>query len=174
MNQETKHLSTADLASAGTQPPPEPISERPGVAWGSKRGPLQAETIPNSSPADHDQRSDESQGLEAASRASERKKDAVPPGNADSAAAPLFEEKEANDLRARWNEIQVGFVDAPRTSVERADSLVAEAVKRLAESFAAGRQKLESEWGQGGDVSTETLRVALQRYRSFFNRLLSI
>jgi hypothetical protein len=95
-------------------------------------------------------------------------------GAAETTTAPLFEKKEADDLRARWNEIQVGFVDEPRTAVERADSLVAEAIKRLAESFAAGRQRLESEWGEGSEASTETLRLTLQRYRSFFNRLLSI
>jgi hypothetical protein len=77
-------------------------------------------------------------------------------------------------LRARWKDIQVGFVDEPRHAVEHADSLVAETIKHLAESFASGRQKLEGEWGRGGDASTETLRLTLQRYRSFFNRLLSI
>jgi len=88
--------------------------------------------------------------------------------------AKLFSAGEAGSLRSRWENIQVGFVDEPRTAVERADSLVAETIKRLAESFAGGRQKLEGEWGRGGDASTEALRVALQRYRSFFNRLLSI
>jgi hypothetical protein len=60
------------------------------------------------------------------------------------------------------------------TAVQQADNLVPDAIKRLAESFAAGRQKLEDEWARGSDVSTESLRLALQRYRSFFSRLLSI
>jgi len=58
--------------------------------------------------------------------------------------------------------------------VERADSLVAEVMQELARTFAEERQKLEAQWGRGDNVSTEDLRVALQRYRSFFSRLLSI
>jgi hypothetical protein len=65
-------------------------------------------------------------------------------------------------------------VDNPETSVEAADSLVAQVMKRLAEIFSQEREKLESQWRQGEEVSTEDLRVALQRYRSFFNRLLSL
>jgi len=65
-------------------------------------------------------------------------------------------------------------VDEPRKSVENADSLVAAAIKRLAEIFARERSSLEQQWAQGGDVSTEDLRLALQRYRSFFDRLLSV
>ena len=88
--------------------------------------------------------------------------------------AALFNESEAQDFRNRWNDIQTGFVDEPRKAVEQADSLVASAMKRLAEVFAEERQKLEQQWDRGDNVSTEDLRVALQRYRSFFNRLLSI
>jgi len=65
-------------------------------------------------------------------------------------------------------------VDEPRRSVEQADALVAEVIKRLANSFAEERSKLEGQWGRGGDVSTEDLRVALRRYRSFFDRLLNV
>src|SRR5438552_11866912 len=89
-------------------------------------------------------------------------------------AATLFPEKEANDFRTRWTDIQTGFVDEPRHSVEQADALVAEVIKRLANSFAEERSKLEGQWGRGDDVSTEDLRVALRRYRSFFDRLLNV
>jgi hypothetical protein len=87
---------------------------------------------------------------------------------------PLFSGNEANELRARWDAIQVGFVDEPRAAVEQADALVAGTMKRLAEVFAAERSKLEGQWDQGEDVSTEDLRLALRRYRSFFGRLLSV
>ena len=70
--------------------------------------------------------------------------------------------------------IQTQFVDEPRRSVEQADELVASAMKRLAEIFANERETLEQNWDRGDDVSTEDLRVALQRYRSFFDRLLSV
>lgn len=89
-------------------------------------------------------------------------------------ATPLFETGEAESLRSRWMNIQTQFVDEPRRSVEQADELVASAMKRLAEIFANERETLEQNWDRGDDVSTEDLRVALQRYRSFFDRLLSV
>lgn len=89
-------------------------------------------------------------------------------------ATPLFPENELEDLRIRWKEIQTGFVDEPRKAVEQADGLVASAMKRLAEVFAQERSGLEQQWDRGDSVSTEDLRVALQRYRTFFDRLLSV
>ena len=89
-------------------------------------------------------------------------------------ASPLFPENELEDLRIRWKEIQTGFVDEPRKAVEQADGLVASAMKRLAEVFAEERSGLEQQWDRGDSVSTEDLRVALQRYRTFFDRLLSV
>ncbi|MGH7982722.1 MAG: hypothetical protein ACREFF_06190 [Candidatus Udaeobacter sp.] len=87
---------------------------------------------------------------------------------------PLFPENESTNFRNRWTEIQAAFVDEPRRAVEQADALVAEVIKRLASSFADERSKLEGQWGRGDNVSTEDLRVALQRYRAFFDRLLSV
>jgi hypothetical protein len=86
----------------------------------------------------------------------------------------LFSTEETANLRSRWDAIQVGFVDEPRRSVQEADSLVAATMKRLAEQFAAERSNLEGQWDRGSDISTEDLRIALRRYRSFFGRLLSI
>jgi hypothetical protein len=87
---------------------------------------------------------------------------------------PLFPAEDGNELRARWDAIQAGFVDEPRRAVEEADSLVAMAMKRLAETFAQERQNLEAQWDRGDDISTEDLRLALRKYRSFFGRLLSM
>ena len=92
----------------------------------------------------------------------------------DRATTPLFPENESRDFHKRWTDIQTTFVDEPRRAVERADELVAEVIKRLADSFAQERSKLEGQWGRGDNVSTEDLRVALQRYRAFFDRLLNI
>jgi len=89
-------------------------------------------------------------------------------------STPLFPEKEATNFRNRWTEIQAAFVDEPRRAVEQGDALVADVIKRLASSFADERSKLEGQWGRGDNVSTEDLRVALQRYRAFFDRLLSV
>ena len=93
---------------------------------------------------------------------------------AENGATPLFVSNEAQTFRTRWEKIQIEFVDEPRKSVEQADELVAATIKRLAEVFADERNKLEREWGKGDNVSTEDLRVALRRYRSFFDRLLSV
>ncbi len=88
--------------------------------------------------------------------------------------APLFPANELDNLRKNWDRMQTGFVDEPRKAVEEADGLVASTMKRLAEVFAQERSKLEQQWDRGDNVSTEDLRVALQRYRSFFQRLLAI
>jgi len=89
------------------------------------------------------------------------------------AASPLFPDDELHNLRARWDQAQTSFVDEPRQAVEQADSLVANVVKRIAEQFANERAQLEKQWDRGDNVSTEDLRQALRRYRSFFDRLLS-
>jgi hypothetical protein len=86
---------------------------------------------------------------------------------------PLFPEDELHNFRAQWDHIQTSFVDEPREAVERADSLVANVVKRIAEQFSNEREKLEEQWAKGDNVSTEDLRQGLRRYRSFFDRLLS-
>jgi hypothetical protein len=86
----------------------------------------------------------------------------------------LFIANEANELQGRWDGIQVGFVDEPRKAVQEADALVSTTIKRLAEIFADERRKLEQQWDRSENVSTEDLRLALQRYRSFFARLLAI
>ena len=86
----------------------------------------------------------------------------------------LFPPSELDDFRKRWNDIQASFVDEPKPSVEKADQLVASVIQKLAQVFAEERSKLESNWSKGGEVSTEDLRQALRRYRSFFDRLLSV
>jgi hypothetical protein len=102
------------------------------------------------------------------------------PGTAQTPAAaqvnqptPLFPDSEAGDFRRRWMEVQTGFVDEPRRAVQQADELVAGVMKLLAETFAREREGLEHQWDRGENVTTEDLRIAMQRYRSFFDRLLS-
>lgn len=88
--------------------------------------------------------------------------------------APLYSPEEAQRLREQWGAVQASFVDEPRRAVEQADNLVAVALKHLAEAFAQQRSGLEGQWDRGDAVSTEDLRLVLQQYRSFFDRLLSI
>ena len=86
----------------------------------------------------------------------------------------LFRETETSELSRRWSDIQASFVDQPRHAVGSADTLVAETMQRLAQTFAAARENLEKQWDRGEKVTTEDLRVTLQRYRAFFDRLLSV
>ena len=86
----------------------------------------------------------------------------------------LFPDEELLGYRTRWDAIQTGFVDQPRDAVEQADALVSQVVTRLTEVFTRERSTLEGQWTKGDNVSTEDLRVALTRYRSFFHRLLSM
>ncbi|AWI27909.1 hypothetical protein [Streptomyces tirandamycinicus] len=99
------------------------------------------------------------------------------PGTADGRPAPdrgtpLIAGEDAESYRDRWQQIQANFVDDPRDSVRAADSLVADVIQSLAATFADHKQDLESQWSRGEDTETEGLRVALQRYRVFFNQLL--
>ena len=104
--------------------------------------------------------------------------DRVPPADApravDETPAPLFANEDASGYRTRWSAIQTGFVDEPRKAVEEADTLVAEVMKRLAQVFADERRQLEAQWERAESASTEDLRQAMRRYRSFFERLLTI
>lgn len=101
-----------------------------------------------------------------------------PPSDGDDgadapAAASLFSTENSERLRGQWDSAQTAFVDDPRAAVERADRLVVETIQILSTSFTQERTRLEEQWARGESVSTEDLRVALQRYRSFFERLLS-
>jgi hypothetical protein len=99
----------------------------------------------------------------------------------DDAQAPMSRDTGAPDRsrngdreRERWHTLQARFVDDPRDTVADADALVAELLQELAGTFSSARADLERQWTAGDDVSTEDLRVALQRYRSFFERLLNV
>jgi hypothetical protein len=93
---------------------------------------------------------------------------------ADGRQMDLFPNDELDGYRSRWESIQTGFVDQPRAAVEQADALVSQVVTRLTELFTRERSTLEGQWTKGDNVSTEDLRIALTRYRSFFHRLLSM
>jgi hypothetical protein len=140
------------------RPPAEEGSVRPVVAPDSKIRSL------NQRPDDNGARSSEATGNPAP----------APSAATDEDATPLFSEHESKEFFGRWDTLQVGFIDEPRRAVEQADNLVAGAMKRLAEVFAEERARLESQWDRGDNVSTEDLRVAMRRYRSFFRRLLSV
>jgi len=147
---DEQEITTADLAQGK-----RPVSET--------RGPQEIMTERNFE-----------QGSRTENAATLTENDSRVADNKAVASTPLFPGEELEGLRARWKEIQTAFVDEPRKAVEQADGLVASAMKRLAEVFADERSRLEQQWDRGDNVSTEALRVALQRYRAFFDRLLSV
>ena len=81
---------------------------------------------------------------------------------------------DTSGLRSRWDDIQAAFVDDPADCVHKADALVEEVVEQLTAGFSEARSRLEAQWARGEHASTEDLRVALQRYREFFQRLLAV
>ena len=92
----------------------------------------------------------------------------APVANVDTEARiAIYSEDQLNDLRARWNDIQAGFVDEPRGALERANALVDEAIAKLADGFVRTRENLDHQWKRDGSMSTEDMRQALRRYRSF-------
>jgi hypothetical protein len=94
--------------------------------------------------------------------------------NEDAKLAALFTEEATTDFRSRWDLVQRSFVDNPQEAVHAGDELVAQVIASLAETFSNQRSQLESELNQTDQSSTENLRLALRRYRSFFERLLAI
>jgi hypothetical protein len=86
----------------------------------------------------------------------------------------LFADNELAGLRARWENVQGGFVDDPRECVQKADGLVSDLVDQLTTGFTEARSRLEEQWARGEEASTEDLRLALKRYREFFERLLAV
>ncbi len=86
----------------------------------------------------------------------------------------LLNEEDLSGLRLRWNDVQAGFVDDPRECVQKADALVSAIVDRLTTGFSEVRSRLEAQWARGEEASTEDLRLALKRYREFFQRLLAV
>ncbi len=174
-------LTTADMAGAGTQRVTATAPDSVDTSSDLDTAPA-TPTTPNDRPAQDrpstantspDQNADAPRQAPSAGSASV-------PGAPQPAAgdepnkAPLFTGDQANSLRTRWQDVQAGFVDEPRRAVEQADGLVAEVMQQLARTFADERSNLERQWDHGGDISTEDLRMALRRYRSFFDRLLSL
>jgi hypothetical protein len=92
----------------------------------------------------------------------------------DDHSEPLFSIEEVDRFRVEWRELQSDFVDHPRDAVQHADELVAQVMQSLATTFADHKRSLEGQWSAGEQVETEELRVALRRYRAFFDQLLTV
>jgi hypothetical protein len=198
MSRPDEQLSTRDLASTPAEPRDEtdPADDREEVETSARynspteaAAPTPAAPAPDQYPGDRDVAEAstdraESAAEPAAEPSTDRAESAAEPAaepstvggepaRGDGDQARLLADDEGAELGRRWEAIQVTFVDDPRRAVEDADGLVAHVMQQLADGFARERETLEGQWSRGEDVSTEDLRVALQRYRSFFQRLLS-
>ena len=121
-------------------------------------------------PAQQQQHGHREHGGQSAAEAAQGER----PGESVVASTPLLQPQDAKAFERRWEDVQVSFVDHPRSALQEADDLVDEVMKRISQRFADERSGLEGQWAQGGEVSTEDMRVALQHYHSFFNRLLKV
>ena len=177
LKRKDEQLTTADLAGRSEKPPETEV--RPQLVRNELRAPSDNGYLPDSPPRNE---AADPRFAEKSATAHDEEMSGIATGPAPSGFAaaganqptPLFSESEVGNYRSRWNNIQTAFVDEPRRAVEDADNLVAALMKQLAEGFANERARLEKQWDRGDNVSTEDLRIALQRYRSFFDRLLKV
>ncbi len=169
-------LSTADLAAAGRRPPENADrDDELGSTEADRRADDERSSAPRTAGAVSDSSGATRTGRDVAmGERSSATAGADKPSSGAEQLEPLFPADVAANYRSRWAAVQSGFVDDPRSAVRQGDELVAQMMKNLAESFAAERGRLETQLGQTGSTTTETLRVSLRRYRSFFERLLSL
>jgi hypothetical protein len=124
---------------------------------------------------DVDRRADTTagEGEQSTDTATEAKTDADRQADTDAGRrTTLIEPERAESYNSRWNELKSEFVDDPRRAVRGANKLVGEVLDELEELFRSQRADLEHGL-DSEQTSTEDLRQALGRYRSFFDRLLS-
>jgi hypothetical protein len=157
------------------QPPPQgqpPAQQQPPPPQGQP--PAQQQPVEQHPPAEqqHGHSGHEEHGGHGQSAAEVAQGER--PGESAVASTPLLQPEDAKAFERRWEDVQVSFVDQPRSALQEADDLVDEVMKRISQRFADERSGLEGQWAQGGEASTEDMRVALQHYRSFFNRLLKV
>jgi ornithine carbamoyltransferase len=161
---EDRPLSTADLAGMTQNQQPRAERHDTDTLRDQHADPMQVQHL-------HD-------GSSAALHAQQpAMQEMAPAGHQMGQAEPLaalFPPEMAQEFRSRWDAVQIGFVDDPQRAVQQADELVAQVMKSLAESFAQQRSHIEAGVRQAGHAATENQRIALQRYRSFFQRLLTL
>ncbi|MEJ2886711.1 hypothetical protein [Actinomycetospora aeridis] len=95
-----------------------------------------------------------------------------PTAGTEGGGTSIIDPQRAEHWRSQWEDVRMMFVDQPRDAVARADGLVGEVLDELARTFTQQRSALDP--NAVGDPSTEELRRAVQRYREFFDRLLSL
>jgi hypothetical protein len=159
--QQTRGLSTADLASTAQGSGTRDVADERHESTMDTEGPVDTSVRTEGSLDTVD--TDEPGTRSGAHTADQHA--------AGEEAPPLFDADAVTSFRGRWQDVQTGFVDDPRRAVRDADELVAAVISALASSFAEHKGDLEAQWREG-EPATEELRVALRRYRSFFDQLI--
>lgn len=162
-DREPERAATTEQMSAPAQPDTEPARH---AASGSAATAAVTAAEPARRPATEDLARERA----ATERAAERGAETA--GEATQQPTPLFKGDQVQEFRTRWLRLQTAFVDEPRRAVQQADELVAEVMQTLAATFAEHKRELEQQWRREGTAETEELRLALRRYRSFFDQLL--
>jgi hypothetical protein len=169
---DDKTLSTADFAAAAERrEPPREVRREGQEAARDTREVREMGDKPEAREMRDTPAAREMRGARPAAGAEPREARSSAARHQDEQLAPLFLPQIAEQFRLRWDEVQIGFVDDPTQAVRKADELVAQVMKNLAETFSTERANFE---GQLDQTDTEHMRVALRRYRSFFQRLLSL
>ncbi|QSE77990.1 hypothetical protein [Rhodococcus koreensis] len=173
-------MTTPDRQPEGTSPAgrSETSTENPASAvegTGSPTGTTESAPEVAAAPAEGAQRPTELPDSAGEARPASAEEARPSAQDADTPVGQtLFAEDELSVLRLRWDEVQAGFVDDPRECVQKADGLVSDVVDRITTGFSEARSRLEEQWARGEEGSTEDLRLALKRYREFFQRLLEL
>ncbi|WP_327009401.1 hypothetical protein OHA72_20460 [Dactylosporangium sp. NBC_01737] len=87
-----------------------------------------------------------------------------------SATSPLTSEAHVYEVRTRWQELQLRFMDDPQTAAGEAERLVDDALAGVTASLNARKDQL-STWRASGRDDTEQLRAAVHGYRDFLTHL---
>ena len=161
VRERTEPVTTESEYPRSGQTVSEPTATEPTVA---------EQTADERTPTE--QAADEQQTRTEETRTGQTTAEQVAPPH-DEGRERLVPEDHAASYGSRWDAVKGTFVDEPREAVAQADALVGELLDELETLFHEQRRSIE----QGLDAdetSTEDLRMALRRYRSFFDRLLSV
>ena len=167
---------TERAASSTVNADPSPAQTESSIPEGQPSG-VAADAVPHQAPAPVTQSEPSTAPTEPAVAGREAPANRTQGSRAESESPTersLFADDELAGLRARWDSVQAGFVDDPKECVHKADGLVSDVVGRLTDGFTEARARLEDQRARGEEASTEDLRLALRRYRDFFDRLLAV
>jgi hypothetical protein len=96
-----------------------------------------------------------------------------PGGSAADPVAALWGADLVRGYRARWEQVQLSFVDDPQRAASEAGQLLDEALSSLTGALTSQKESLD-DWQRDDGGDTEVLRTAIKHYREFLDRLLGM